>query len=123
MEIKGTEEIGGGVRWGNSTLKSLRSLSSSWQVSDVDRIAPQMIDEGDSNTACECAKARLHSTSGRAICTSQSSRLKAKKRRRGGGYFASVRPTGKDKKGRPQHGKDGVFGIRQKRPISKSGAD
>ncbi len=66
------------------------------RLADVDRIAPQMIDEAipilESNVKVEVAK---HKRTG-ALANSVK-KTKAKKNKYG--YYASVRPTGKDKKG------------------------
>jgi len=67
------------------------------RLADVDRIAPQMIDEAIpillTNVKRESAK---HKLSGNLY---QSIKPTKAKKTKGGGYYACVRPTGKDKKG------------------------
>jgi len=67
------------------------------RLADVDRIAPQMIDEAIpillANVQSETAQ---HKRSGDMYKSIKPTKAKKTK---GGGYFASVRPTGTDKKG------------------------
>jgi HK97 gp10 family phage protein len=66
------------------------------KLADVDRIAPQMIDEAmpilERNVKSEVSK---HIVSGDLLKSIKISKAKKNKY----GYYASVRPTGKDKKG------------------------
>ena len=67
------------------------------RLADVDRIAPKMIDEAIpillDNVKSETAQHRQTGDMYKSI-----KKTKAKKTQKGG-YFASVRPTGKDRKG------------------------
>lgn len=67
------------------------------RLADVDRIAPQMIDEAmpilERNVKAEVSK---HVVSGDLL---RSIKITKAKKTKGGGYYACVRPTGKDKKG------------------------
>lgn len=67
------------------------------RLSDVDRIAPQMIDEAipilEGNVKSEVSK---HRDTGAMESSIKKTKAKATKN---GGYYACVRPTGKDAKG------------------------
>ena len=67
------------------------------KLADVDRIAPQMIDEAmpilERNVKAEVSK---HVVSGDLL---KSIKISKAKKTKNGGYYSSVRPTGTDKKG------------------------
>ena len=67
------------------------------RLADVDRIAPQMIDEAIpillANVQSETSQHKRSGDMYKSIKPTKAKKTKS------GGYFASVRPTGKDKKG------------------------